>query len=115
MKWQPIAGEGGGCPRVPWSRYCAGSPEQKYGVRLIGATACIWVASRPLNQSALARSISAIFGIEIEAKQPLGQRSSRATQRSARPRNVRKRLFVLVHLADDARPHVVAPVEQFLF
>jgi len=37
-----------------------GQPEQKYGVRLTGGTACICEAWRPLNQSALARSMATI-------------------------------------------------------
>src|SRR6266849_6684159 len=68
-----------------------GQPEQKYGVRLIGATGCICVASRPLNQSALARSISAISGLRLRrSSRSVSELASDATLSSAA--NVRKRL-----------------------
>ncbi len=53
------------------------------------------------------------LGIEIEAEQPLGQRA-RERGHAEFCRECQEALVVLVHLADDARTHVVAPVEQLL-
>jgi len=103
-----------------------GQPEQKYGVRVIGATACIWVASAGDRRHCLHLGGQAAvepvglgaqhgrdLGIEIEAEQPLGQRA-RKRGHAEFCRKCQEALVVLVHLADDARTHVVAPVEQFL-
>src|SRR6185437_16861875 len=59
MKWHPMPAKAR-LPSGTLVEVLCGQPEQKYGVRAIGATACIWVAWRPLNQSALARSMAAI-------------------------------------------------------
>ena len=53
------------------------------------------------------------LGIEIEAEQPLGQRACKRGHAEFR-RKCQEALVVLVHLADDARTHVIAPVEQLL-
>ena len=51
------------------------------------------------------------FGIKVQAQQPLGQvcRQGSDTQLL---RERQEALVVVIHLADDAWPHVVAPVEQ---
>src|SRR5258707_3835793 len=64
MKWQPMPAKAR-LPSGTLVEVLCGQPEQKYGVRVIGATACIWVARRPLNQSALARSMAAISGLRL--------------------------------------------------
>src|SRR3954462_5026692 len=64
MKWQPMPAKAR-LPSGTLVEVLCGQPEQKYGVRAIGDTGCIWVASRPLNQSALARSIAAISGLRL--------------------------------------------------
>src|SRR5882757_11252915 len=56
MKWQPMPAKAR-LPSGTLVEVLCGQPEQKYGVLLIGETGCICVASRPLNQSALACSI----------------------------------------------------------
>src|SRR6476469_10522247 len=53
MKWQPMPAKAR-LPSGTLVEVLCGQPEQKYGVRVTGATACILVACRPLNQSALA-------------------------------------------------------------
>ena len=53
------------------------------------------------------------LGIEIEAKQPLGERARKGGYAEL-CRKCQEALVVLVHLADDARTHVIAPVEQLL-
>src|SRR3954451_10872425 len=61
-----------------------GQPEQKYGVRDTGAVGTIWVAARPLNQSALARSISAISGLRLSrSRRSASEVASEATLSSA--------------------------------
>src|SRR3954449_9840872 len=90
MKWQPMPAKArlpsGTLVEVLW-----GQPEQKYGVRETGATACIWVACRPLNQSALARSILAISGLRLSrSRRSVSELASEATLSSAA--KVRKRL-----------------------
>src|ERR1700675_5050590 len=90
MKWQPMPA----IARLPSGTLVeglCGQPEQKYGVRLIGETACIWLACRPLNQSALARSISAISGLRLSRKsRSVSELASEATLSSAA--KVRNRL-----------------------
>ena len=53
------------------------------------------------------------FGIEVEAQQPLGQRARQRGDAEFLGEG-QEALVVLVHLADDARADVVAPVEQLL-
>ena len=53
------------------------------------------------------------FGIEVEPQQPLGQRTRQRCDTEFLGEG-QEALVMLVHLADDARAHVVAPVEQFL-
>ena len=53
------------------------------------------------------------FGIEIEPQQPLGQRTCQRGDAEFLGEG-KEALVVVVHLADDARPHIVAPVEQLL-
>src|ERR1700730_7299576 len=43
MKWQPMPAKAR-LPSGTLVEVLCGQPEQKYGVRVIGATACIWVA-----------------------------------------------------------------------
>src|SRR6201985_3401752 len=64
IKWQPMPAKAR-LPSGTLVEVLCGQPEQKYGVLEIGDTACIWVARRPLNQSALARSIAAISGLRL--------------------------------------------------
>jgi hypothetical protein len=53
------------------------------------------------------------FRIEIEPKQAFGQRAGKRGDAKLR-RKGQKPLVVVVHLADDARANVVAPIEQLL-
>ncbi len=53
------------------------------------------------------------FGIEIKSKQPLGERARQRGDAELGGEG-QEALVVIVHLADDARAHVVAPVEQLL-
>ena len=53
------------------------------------------------------------FGIEVQPQQPLGQRTRQRGDAQFLGEG-QEALVVLVHLADDARADVVAPVEQFL-
>ena len=53
------------------------------------------------------------FGIEIEAQQPLGERACQRGDAEFFGEG-QEALVVVVHLADDARADVVAPVEQLL-
>jgi len=53
------------------------------------------------------------FGVEVEAQQSLGQRARERGDAEFLGEG-KEALVVVVHLADDARPNVVAPVEQFL-
>ena len=53
------------------------------------------------------------FGIEIKSKQPLGQRTRQRSDGKLGGKG-QEALVVIVHLADDARADVVAPVEQLL-
>ena len=65
MKWQPMPASA----RLPSGTLVdvlCGHPEQKYGVRVIGATACICDAWRPLNQISLGTQHGDNLGIEIE-------------------------------------------------
>src|SRR3954469_11185840 len=64
MKWQPMPAKAR-LPSGTLVEELCGQPEQKYGVRATRAIACICEASRPLNQSALARSIAAISGLRL--------------------------------------------------
>ena len=90
MKWQPMPAKAR-LPSGTLVEVLCGQPEQKYGVRVTGATACIWVACRPLNQSALARSIAAISGLRLSrSRRSVSELASEATLSSAA--KVRKRL-----------------------
>ena len=53
------------------------------------------------------------FGIEIKSKQPLGQRTCERGHAELFGKR-QEALVVVVHLADDARADIVAPVEQLL-
>ena len=53
------------------------------------------------------------FGVEIKSKQPLGERTGERGNAEFGGEG-EKALVVVVHLADDARADVVAPVEQLL-
>ena len=81
------------------------SADRRHGLHLSGLAAV-----EPVGLGAQHRRD---FGIEVEPQQPL---SDRACQRGDAEffGKRQKAVVVLVHLADDARAHVVAPVEQFL-
>src|ERR1700744_4350221 len=83
MKWQPIPASAR-LPSGTLVEVLCGQPEQKYGVRVTGAVACIGDDWRPLNQSALARSISAISGLRLSrSRRSVSELASEATESSA--------------------------------
>src|SRR6185437_16831498 len=53
------------------------------------------------------------FGIEVEAKKSFGQRACKRSDAKLRGEG-KEALVVVVHLADDPRTDVIAPVEQLL-
>ena len=112
MKWQPMPA----MARLPSGtlvEVLCGQPEQKYGVRVTGATACIWRRLAAVEPVGLGAQHRRDFGIEVEPQQPLGQRTGERGDAEFLGEG-QEALVVLVHLADDARADVVAPVEQLL-
>src|SRR6185437_16061735 len=79
MKWQPMPAKAR-LPSGTLVEVLCGQPEQKYGVRETGAVACVCVASRPLNQSALARSMLLISGLRSSrSRRSVSELASEAT------------------------------------
>ena len=90
-----------------------GQPEQKYGVRVIGDRRLHLAGEAAVEPVGLGAQHGGDFGIEVEAQQPLGQRARQRGDAEFLGER-QEALVVLVHLADDARADVVAPVEQLL-
>ena len=112
MKWQPMPAKAR-LPSGTLVEVLCGQPEQKYGVRVIGATACIWRRLPAVEPVGLGAQHRGDFGIEIKSKQPFGQRTGKRGDAELGGEG-EEALVVVVHLADDARADVVAPVEQLL-
>ena len=112
MKWQPMPAKAR-LPSGTLVEVLCGQPEQKYGVRVIGATGLHLGGLAAVEPVGLGAQHRCDFGIEVEPKQPLGQRACQRGDAEFLGEG-KEALVVIVHLADDARPDIVAPVEQLL-